>query len=170
MIEKIKHYGMSFVLVFVCAFFISQASNAQPYVCLPTCDVTDSKFITLSGVEVFSLNDATISFGIRSPGENASVELGIFDGDRGGLWDLIIPGADIEITLYADPSNDGTGNVVVGQWLGDTMTDNDWFVINQPNAPGAIAADGDYIYKLTVETWDQIRNLGTTLKLGQMEE
>jgi hypothetical protein len=95
-----------------------------------------------------------MAFGIRSPGTSGSVELGVFDGDQGGSWDLPLPGADIEVSLFADPNNDGTGNVLVGQWLGATMPDNDWFVINQTNVPGALAADGDYIYKLVVRNLD----------------
>ena len=157
MINDIKTYTLAIAVVFVSVLFISQASYAQPYTCLPNCNTTDARFLVLSGVEVFSLNHDSISFGIRSPGENAEVEIGIFDGDQGNSWDFPDPGADLEFTLFADPNNDGSGNVQVGQWLGDTMPDGDWFIINQPNNPAALAADGDYIYKFTV------RNLGPNL-------
>lgn len=67
---------------------------------------------------------------------------------------MTLPGADLEVSLFADPNNDGTGNVLVNQWFGATMPDNDWFVINQPNSPQAQTPDGDYIYKLVVRNLD----------------
>jgi len=150
MLKGIKFYTLSLAIAFISVLFIPQASLAQPYACLPTCSTTDSKFLVLAGIELASLNGTSIAFGIRSPGTSGSVELGVFDGDQGNLWDLPVPGADIEVSLFADPNNDGTGNVLVGQWLGATMPDNDWFVINQPNSPQAQTPDGDYIYKLVV--------------------
>ncbi|MCH7519454.1 MAG: hypothetical protein IH964_10575 [Candidatus Dadabacteria bacterium] len=123
MLKGIKFYTLSLAIAFISVLFISQSSFAQPYACLPTCSTIDAKFLALYGIELASLNGPSIAFGIRSPGESAFVELGVFDGDQGNQWDFPVAGADIEVSLFADPNNDGTGNVLVGQWLGATMPD-----------------------------------------------
>ena len=150
MFKSVAKYSLINLVLIIAFFCVSQNTLAQQYACLPTCSTIDAKFLVLSGTELFSLNNDRISFGIRSPGDSPFVELGIFDGDQGMSWETPSAGADLEFTLFADPNNDGTGNVVVNQWFGDTMPDDDWFVINQVNSAQAVSENGDYIYKLTV--------------------
>lgn len=119
MLKGIKVYRFSIVITLLSLFFFSQASLAQPYVCLPTCSEIDDHFFRLAGINSATLNNADHIFVITSPGSEAILEFGIFDGDSEGFWDPTSLPAELEVTLLADPLGDGTGTIVLGTWSSD---------------------------------------------------
>jgi len=91
-----------------------------------------------------------LTFKITSPGAAASVEIGIFDGETGGMWDQgTVP---LQYTLYADPNGDASGTTQVGQWSGASMADNAWHNITVTNPTSARSSGGDYFYILRVSS------------------
>jgi hypothetical protein len=136
------------------------------YTCLPTCAMTngnpeDGKFLLISnlGAETFASEKVVVWVGV--PGNKASFELGIFDGDSGkdstgkvnftaGNWDDGI--TEVVYTLYADPLKDGKGTTVVKTWRGNTdaMPNNDWFNQIVDNVEAAKAPSRHYFYRLEV--------------------
>jgi len=169
MLKGIKVYRFSIVITFLSLFFISQASLAQPYVCLPTCSEIDDHFFRLAGINSDTLNNADHIFAITSPGSEAVLEFGIFDGDSEGFWDPTTLPAEFELALIADPLGDGTGTTVLGTWSSDgtfgentgiPMFDNDWFDIIFPHSPLAMNAEGDFSYIV------RVRNLIPNLQGG----
>jgi hypothetical protein len=125
------------------------AAAAGPYVCLPTCNETDGRMLSLAGIGFETLAGQTISFKIAVPATMSSFEIGIFDGDSGGTWDYgTVP---LVYTLYADPFGSGDTSYQVAQWTGSGMADNLWtdLTINQSSL--ALAPSGDYFYHLHAE-------------------
>lgn len=110
-----------------------------------------------------------------APSTAPTLEIGIFDGDSAGLWDLQAnPPESLEYTLFADPVGDGSGTAMVGQWLGDgpnptsgsgpggswsadsaTMPDNGWWNLTVNTSPAAQGSNGNYIYYLTVRVLEE---------------
>lgn len=123
-------------------------------VCFPSCASNDGRFISLAGTGLETLVGDRIHLEFAAPADATSLEIGIFDGDTSGLWDLGT--APLEYTLYADPGGDGTGTVQVGQWLGNSMADDNWYLINVPINDEAKATNGFYFYRMVV------RNTGPT--------
>ena len=125
------------------------AAAGEPYNCFPTCSISDGRFLALSGSGLATLAGDTQSIEFAVPAAMTSFEIGVFDGDTGGYWDLAaIPS---RYTLYADPMGDGQGSVVVGQWLGSSMLDNDWFNLPISTDARAQTPSGNYYYHLLVE-------------------
>lgn len=129
------------------------------YSCMPTCVEDDGKFLSMPGEDMASFGGASIILWIEAPIGQSSFEIGIFDGDSGKLDDGSIDppngnwdDTDIETTytLYADPSRDGSGTVVVGEWKGNTdpMPNNDWYDITVDDVEAARSSDGKYYYRL----------------------
>jgi uncharacterized protein YegL len=129
------------------------------YSCMPTCVEDDGKFLSMPGENMASFGGASSVLWIEAPIGQSSFEIGIFDGDSGkiddgsidppnGNWD----DTDVEstYTLYADPSRDGTGATVVGEWKGNTdpMPNNGWYDITVGNVEDARSTDGKYYYRL----------------------
>lgn len=124
------------------------------YVCFPTCTTNDARMISLAGTGLETLAGDRVYLEFAAPQSAAAFEIGIFDGDTSGLWD--VGTAPLEYTLYADPQANGTGTIQVGQWLGSSMTNNDWWttVVNTSN--DALSVNGYYFYSMV------IRNTGAT--------
>lgn len=122
------------------------------YTCFPTCDETDARFLSVAGTGLQTLAGQTITMTITSPEQASSLEIGFFDGETGGRWDN---GTTPTIyTLYADPNANGTGTLKVGEWRGDSMTDNAWYSVTVNNVPQARSAAGTYFYLLHVRALD----------------
>jgi hypothetical protein len=136
--------------------FTASSASAQTYTCFPTCDSTDGRFMALSGTDYNAFAGDEIVVGIGTPGNYPQVEIGIFDGESGGMWDF--SAAPLEYTLYADSAGNGTGATRVDQWIGSSMPDNSWYTVRINNVPGARARNGNYVYYL------RIRNSDTAVK------
>jgi len=157
------------------AYCATSASAQQSYTCFPTCDSTDGRFMALSGTDYNAFAGDEIVMGIGAPGNATQVEIGIFDGESGGMWDF--SAAALEYTLFADSAGNGTGAVQVGQWIGSTMPDNAWHTVRVDNTPAARARNGNYVYFLRIRSTDtaikstssfKVRTTGTiTIKSHQ---
>ena len=123
------------------------SAAGEPVSCLPTCDETDSRMLSLPGAGLQSLSGPTISVFVTVADPATTLDLGIFDGDTGGLWDAGT--TDVEYSLYADPVKSG-GGVLIDQWLGngDAMPNNDWFEVSVPVSADAADGSGRYVYRL----------------------
>ena len=112
--------------------------------------------MALSGTDYNAFAGDQILLGIGTPGNQTHVEIGIFDGDSGGLWDF--SNAPLEYTLFADSSGLGIGAVQLKQWLGSEMSDNMWWSYRLEHSPAAKTRNGNYVYYL------RIRNTDTSVK------
>src|SRR5690349_11985305 len=65
----------------------ARTSDPVSWVCFPTCSTVDARFLVMSGTEVHSLGDQTISIGLSAAPGSADIHIGVFDGDNGGMWD-----------------------------------------------------------------------------------
>ena len=140
------------------------APPGDGYTCLPTCDVTDGRMISMVSDDLNSFGGEKVVIWIGVPGQYTSFELGIFDGDsgkddngnlvsfRGGNWDGTT--AEATYTLYADPLKDGTGTTVVGTWHGnaDNMPNNAWWTTTIDVSDAARAPSQHYFYRLEIDT------------------
>lgn len=126
--------------------------EAGAFVCLPTCDTTDGRMFTISGVGFKTLAGQTTFIKIAAPASMATFQLGVFDGDTSGRWDRGT--IQLVYTLFADPDGSQTGTVQLGQWTGAAMTDNDWTDITVEQDTRAQAPSGDYFYYLRIELPD----------------
>ena len=134
---------------------VSAAVSTQPaaaapvYTCFPSCSTTDGRFLALAGSGLNTLAGDLIKFSIGVTASTASFEIGIFDGDTGGLWDYgTVPSTYV---LYADPNDDGSGSGgVVATLPYASMLDNAWATFTIPNSPLALAPSGNYFYSLVV--------------------
>jgi hypothetical protein len=123
-------------------------------VCFPTCTSNDARFISLAGTGLETLAGDRVHLEFAAAPDATALEIGIFDGETSGVWDLGT--APLEYTLYADPNADGTGTIQVGQWLGNNMIDDNWYLINVNTSADAKADSGYYFYRMVV------RNTGAT--------
>ncbi|MBI4526964.1 MAG: hypothetical protein HY695_24470 [Deltaproteobacteria bacterium] len=152
------------------------------YSCFPTCSETDARFLSLVGQGLFSLAGTEISLVVTAPAGATFLELGIFDGNTGGMWDR--GGAELEYTLYADPLGDGSGSAMVGHWFGNTsnplsgsgpggawiassanMPDNGWWTLTVAPSLTAMASDGSYKYNLRIRMTDITAKTESNFKL-----
>jgi hypothetical protein len=138
------------------AFAVNDVSAQTTYTCFPTCDSTDGRFMALSGTDYNAFAGDEIVLGLGTPGNYATLEIGIFDGESGGMWDF--SAAPLEFTLFADSSGDGKGSIQVGQWIGTSMPDNAWYTVKVANVDAAKAHNGNYVYYM------RIRSTDTTIK------
>ncbi|MEO5930617.1 MAG: FlgD immunoglobulin-like domain containing protein [Candidatus Kapaibacterium sp.] len=157
-------------------FGLTQTASAQKrYVYFPTYDVRDAHFLSIAGSGIATLAGQNIYLTLTSPAAATSLEIGVFDGETGGMWDVgTVP---LEYTLFADPTADGTGTTQVGTWRGDAMPDNAWYAMTVTNSSAARSAGGAYFYTLrirstdpTVTSWSnfKVRTDGSlTLRAGQ---
>lgn len=129
--------------------FLPKAVAAQAgYTCLPTCENTDARFLSVAGTGLATVADQPINMTIAAAADSTSVEIGVFDGNTGGMWDL--GSTQVQFTLYADRLLTGDTSTIVAQALGTTMPDNDWFTFTTPNVPEALSPSGNYFYRLQV--------------------
>ncbi len=128
--------------------------------CLPSCDETDGRFLSIPGANLSTLTAQDINIRIAVPSDVGQFQVQIFDGDTnltGGPdshWDLNnAPGQDLHFEMfYADGSDDPVSNPA---WpltgIGNTMPDNAWFSAPTINTEArAQDADGLYRYRLRV--------------------
>jgi len=128
-------------------------AQAAGYTYFPSASTTDARFVALasSGLQTLSGNKVTIGFAAAESARQ--FEIGLFDGDTGGNWDM---GATATtFTLYADPQGNGNDpadvpDPVVATWPGSGMPDGAWFDIPVTTGPEAQAPTGDYFYYMTV--------------------
>ncbi len=142
------------------------------YVYFPSPKTNDGRFLTLAGAGLNTLGE-DIVLKIASPANAASIEIGIFDGETGGRWDM--GSLPMQYKLVADRNGDGTGTVVLGEWSGSQMPDNDWFTATVANSDSAKSPTGDYFYTLIAHNPDisvasvwsnfKIRTSGTVVAL-----
>jgi uncharacterized protein YegL len=150
------------------------------YSCMPTCDETDGKFLSMPGEDMASFGGARIVLWVEAPIGQSSFDIGIFDGDAGldvsgeygvewtGNWDNTA--TETTYTLYVDPERDGppedgSGEIVLGRWLSNQdnptsgplwsassarMPNNAWYDITVRNTEDARGSDGKYYYRLEI--------------------
>jgi len=132
---------------------------AGGYTCMPSCAENDGLFLSMPGENMASFGGETAVLWISVPGNQASFEIGIFDGDSGrdaagnlnmsgGNWDDTT--TETTYTLFADPLRDGKGTQIVGQWRGnsDAMPNNTWYNLTLNSIPEAMGPSGHYFYRL----------------------
>ena len=165
MFSRVKTYTLSSFILLAALFLMTQSGFAQPYACLPTCDI-DGRFFVFAGAGSNSFIEARYVFGISSPGDRPTFEFGIFDGDDANSqgdffsdWDQG-GGAILRATLYVDPTGEGAQVLQVGQWSGDgsfgdnmgiPMPDNGWYDVTLQNTEAARTANGTFRYTLVVD-------------------
>ncbi len=152
-----KHIKRSMFIILILALVavplilkVEPAAADPVYTCLPTCEETDGRFLNIAGVGFNTLADADIDFIFGAPPDAESIEISIFDGDNGGLWDYGV--AEVEFTLWADPMKTGAEDLMVGQALGSEMVDNDWYTFDIPITADALAPSGNYFYHMKART------------------
>ena len=119
---------------------------------LPDAASSQVRFLT-QNVNLASLGGETASYAITVPADQSSFELGVFDGDMGGAFDLVSGTGELATyTLIADPRADGTGTMVVGQWTSAAMPDAAWFAASIPTTTSAATPSGNFSYRLRVTT------------------
>ena len=124
------------------------------YTCLPTCGTIDGKFLSIAGADLQTLAGDTILLRIRVPAGATAFEIGIFDGDSGGIWDLTPPGqpgVPLEFTLMEDADGDGVGPVA-GSWHGSTLPDNAWSSAMVATSASAALPSGAFSYALEIRS------------------
>ena len=143
------------------------AAAGTVFKCLPTCNVTDGRFLAIAGTGLQTLSPPELELAISVPAGSTSFDLGVFDGDGGeyqsdgftAYWDAGVT-ALFEYTLYADPQANGTGTTVVDLQPGfpsiqsNTMPDNDWIDFTVNTGPEAAAPSGNFFYTLKIRLTD----------------
>lgn len=170
---------VSFILALCFSFSFSNHSRADS--CIPTCDTDDSRFLTFGGIGINTFVFPNLTFGVASPAGDENLHIRIFDGDTNGQWDWNNDDFDIHLTfnLFADPTGDATGTILLGTWTsdgssglntGNPMPDDDYFDIIFPNAPEAMAESGNYIYIFEAVNADTTLRYLTHFKLQTVGE
>ena len=171
MLKRIKVYGFSIAVTFLSLFFMTQISFAG-FACLPSCNILDGRNFIVVGTGQDTLTDNMFIYGLSSPANAPTIEIGIFDGDSLNNWDL--GDSNLRVTLFADPLGDGRGAVMLGQWFGDgiggdnagdPLPDNDWFNVTMPNGPEAMSQNGNYRYSLVVEAVVILPNASNSFRI-----
>jgi protocatechuate 3,4-dioxygenase beta subunit len=156
---------------------LPQAAEAQSVRCLPTCNVTDGRFLAIAGSNLQTLSPPDLNLSIAVPAGADSFQIGIFDGDGGEYdnegnanWDSGST-ALFEYTLSADPFGDGTGTLQVELLPGqlnvhsNEMPDNQWADFTIPTAPEALTPSGHYFYVLRIRLMDPSQTTLNALKI-----
>ncbi len=127
--------------------FAIQSAKADPiYNCFPTCATNDGRFLALAGSGLETLAGDNQLFEISIPAGTTSFEMGIFDGDTGGMWD--IGTTPTLFTVDADPLRDGSQNEQILQFSGSELPDNLWYTVSINTSPAAQSPSGNYFYHL----------------------
>jgi hypothetical protein len=160
-----KSTALSAALLAFAAAGLSQSAIAQTYSCFPNCNETDGRMLILAGDGSNTLAGDEIIMKITSPATATAVEIGVFDGESGGLFDheglnaartaRNSVGVPTEYILYADPSGEGkVFTTEVARWSGSTMANNAWSDFSVINSAAAKAPSGAYIYSLKIRNTD----------------
>jgi hypothetical protein len=156
-------------------FAVRKAAATPAYTCMPTCESDDARFLSIAGSSLSTLADTSVHALFSSDATASTIELGIFDGNTGGMWDEGSMG--LEFILYADPFLASDETVEIARWQGNSMPDNDWFSITLPNDPAAKSPSGTYFYHMLVRNlapspnyWNnfKVRSDGLTLILPKV--
>lgn len=128
---------------------------------MPSNVANDGKFIGQPGLELTANTTLTFtgSVWIGVDKSRTTVEVDIFNGNQGGLWNNHVTGNPVKVTysLYADPLKTANpkalGTPVVFK-TSDVMASNAWTPLySGPVHPSARAPSGYYFYLLAVQ-WD----------------
>jgi hypothetical protein len=138
-------------------------SSTPRFTYFPSASTKDGRFLSIAGAGLQSLAGDAIEFGIGMAADVDSVRVDIFDGETGGIWDLGT--TPLTYSLFADPSGEGLGSVLLGEWSGTTMVDNDWSTILVKSAPEAKSNDGSYFYRLVVRMSDPTQKSWSNFKI-----
>ncbi len=138
---------------------------STPAVCLPTCSTVDGRMLSIASVGYVTLAGQTIYIDIAAPSSLATFDIGVFDGNSSGAWDLGASATPLVYTLYADPTRSGDTSIQLAQWMGDSMADNAWTDMVVTQDARAQAPSGAYFYSLqielpnaaTVKTWSNFK-------------
>ncbi len=145
----------------------------QGFKCFPSCDPRDGRFLVVAfGPDLKTLTDSEINLEISVAAGTSVVQIGVFDGDDGGVDSALTPHWDLEpddpstgqplgqipfeYTLYADPQGNGSGTVPVELQPGFpsisslTMPDNDWIDYTISPTAQAQSPSGNYFYRLNI--------------------
>src|ERR1044071_9032927 len=158
----LRRLGLALALLALCALPAAAATTK----CLPSCNVSDGRFLAIAGSNLITLSDTTLNLEISVPAGTTSFTIGVFDGDGAELdafgathWDTGTT-APFRYTLYADPTADGTGTTPVELAPGfpfvdsNTMPDNDWIDFTIATSPAAATPGGNFFYRLAIELTD----------------
>lgn len=141
----------------------SIAWGQAAYTCFPTCDESDARYLSVAGTGINTLAGQTITMTLTSPEEATTMEIGFFDGETGGKWD--VGSTPTIFTLYADPTADGSGTFKVGEWRGDSMPDNKWYTVFVNNVPEAKSVAGTHFYVMHIRAQDTATGSWSNFKL-----
>ena len=115
---------------------------------------TDGRFLSVTGdgASTIAYQPIDLEFAIPGPGSpftSATLTIGVYDGDTGGLWD---EGTQpLQYAIYADSKGDGTGAVQKLLVSGSSMGDQQWYNMVVNTGSEALSADGSYyMYTLRV--------------------
>ena len=135
----------------------SAAASVNDYVYFPSPQdsavrPTDAKFLVLAGTDGTATLGQGINIKLAAPAGASTLDVGLFDGDLGTLWDQ--GAGTVEYQLFEDPEADGPNQnggdvpVVGGTWTGADMADNAWTdlkiggqpinITNVPAAPSGV--------------------------------
>jgi hypothetical protein len=145
---------------------LTAAPAAAAFKCLPTCSITDGRFLAIAGTGLDTLSPPELELAISVPAGSTSFDIGIFDGDGGEYdppgdpngnanWDSGLT-ALFEYELFADPDADGVGLIPVDLEPGEPtifspdMPDNAWRDFTVPTGPDALSPSGNYFYVLRI--------------------
>ncbi|MFQ6107821.1 MAG: PKD domain-containing protein, partial [Thermoplasmata archaeon] len=124
------------------------------YTAFPSGDPDDGKFLGISGLGLTLAGIPIIAYiGVEKTA--VSFEVGVFDGEIGGLWDITGSGlsSDTRFELYADPMKNGTKDWPIDTWFSSDCADDDWHTKSFPTNATARAPSGNYFYRLYI-AWD----------------
>lgn len=155
----------------------ASAASTGSLRCLPTCDVTDGRFLAIASQNLVTLSETKLDLQISVPAGAASFSIGVFDGDMRGVdsagvahWDTGFA-APYEYSLYADPSADGTGTVPVALQAGSVsvlstaMPDNGWIDFTIATGPEARTPSGNFFYRLNIRLLSSSIQAQNTFKI-----
>lgn len=123
----------------------------DPYLYFPTADEKDARFVAIVGNGLASLGDQVLSTKLAVPRGASELEVGVFDGDTGGIWD--VGTTPVTFTLYADPLNTSSTSVLIHQWTSTQMADNAWTTLRVPLSDFqnlAQGPSGHYFFNLVI--------------------
>jgi len=138
-------------------------TGGDPYVYFPTGTTNDGKFLVLAGAQGTSTLSGAITIKMATASGATALDLAVFDGDHGGLWDQGT--AVTTYTLYEDGNANGqadSGENQIASWNGSAMSDNAWSSLTaagtvggtpiDPSAyAGAVSPSGIHFFRLVIQ-------------------
>jgi hypothetical protein len=124
------------------------------YKCFPTCTENDGRMLSIAGDGLETLVGTDKTFKVVLPdGWGGDLEIGVFDGDTGGTWDLprTATAAQLLLKLYTDPNADGLGDALVWTANGATMPNNAWATATIPVDGTSQTPSGTHRWVLAIQ-------------------